>query len=250
MNSVTPTNSTIHHAAFVLHSRPYRNTSALVDCFTPRGRVTLVARGVRTARSRYKGLLQPFMPLLLSWRGNKELVTLNHVEAAGACFFLTGRALLSGFYLNELLIRSLVHFDAYPELFCAYQKTLAALTSNNKIDVVLRLFEKTLLQELGYALQVTHDVRSGAPVVCDEYYAYRPQQGVCRVPNERLLDADGAGIFQGEHLLAIARDDYATHPIRSSAKRLLRLALQPLLGHKPLKSRALFRKPTAVEVIY
>src|SRR5262245_46536737 len=114
--------------AFILHARPYRDTSLLVDLLTlNHGRVHAVARSARGMRSRYKGLLQPFVPFLTSWTGKTDLVSLGCIESNGPPYFLEGRSLLSGFYLNELLIRLLHRYDPHPELYKTYQLALTRL---------------------------------------------------------------------------------------------------------------------------
>src|SRR5207253_3115583 len=101
--------------AFILHHRPFRETSVLLDVFSEEyGLVSLVAKGVRTHRSKLKALLQPFVPLLVSWQGKSELMNLVSAEARTTPFQLHGDCLLSGFYLNELLVRLLQKEDPHP----------------------------------------------------------------------------------------------------------------------------------------
>lgn len=141
--------------AFVLHTRPYRDTSLLVDFFTlDAGRVTAVARGARGPKSRLKGLLQPFVPLLINWYGKTELVTLGGADANGASITLNGDVLISGMYLNELLMRLLTRFDPLPHLFEQYNRTIIALSQKQLPELCLRLFELNLLNELGYGLRL------------------------------------------------------------------------------------------------
>ena len=91
---------------FVLHAYPYRETSLIVEAFTPDfGRIALVARGAKRPRSELRGLLQGFQPLLLSWSGQNELKTLLNAEWRGGLPRVGGGALLCGFYLNELLLK-------------------------------------------------------------------------------------------------------------------------------------------------
>src|SRR3989344_2269062 len=133
--------------AFVLHTRPYRNTSLLVELFTERhGLVSVVARSARGPTSRYKGGLQPFSPLLVDWIGRSELKTLGNVEFSSCPSRLGGDALLCAFYLNELLLRLLHHEDAHPVLYATYQETLSILPQADKREVQLRYFELTLLE--------------------------------------------------------------------------------------------------------
>jgi len=138
--------------AFVLHTWPYRETSVIVEAFTPdSGRVAMVARGARRPRSELRGLLQAFQPLLLSWSGQAELKTLIRAEWRGGLPLVRGSALLCGFYLNELLLKLLAREDSHPQLYAAYERALAELAAGGEQAALLRRFELGLLAELGYA---------------------------------------------------------------------------------------------------
>ncbi len=226
-------------SAYVLHTRPYRDTSLLVEIFSHDfGRVGLVARGVRTSKSRYASLLQPFMPLLLSWSGQGELPTLSGAEAAGVAPQLSGELLLSGFYLNELLMRLLQRGDAHPRLFETYITALASMAEQTNQEPILRKFEHQLLQEIGYGLILDHDVISGEMINPEVSYHYHPDRGPVSSTGR---DEDGIPV-QGQTLLAIAQDDYSQPQVRQEAKRLMRAALAVHLGDRPLKSRQLFQQ--------
>lgn len=226
-------------SAYVLHTRPYRDTSLLVEIFShDYGRLGLVARGVRTSKSRYANLLQPFTPLLLSWSGRGELATLSGAEAAGVAPRLNGEMLLSGFYLNELLMRLLQRGDAHPVLFETYITSLASLADQAEQEPILRTFEHRLLREIGYGLILDHDVMSGEAIDPAARYHYLPDRGPVRSTGN---EEDGI-LVQGKTLLAIAKDDYANTEIRQEAKRLMRAGLAVHLGERPLKSRELFQQ--------
>ena len=226
-------------SAYVLHTRPYRDTSLLVEIFShDYGRLGLVARGVRTSKSRYANLLQPFTPLLLSWSGQGDLATLSGAEAAGVPPRLNGELLLSGFYLNELLMRLLQRADAHPALFETYITSLASLAEQAEQQPILRKFEHSLLQEIGYGLILDHDVSNGEAIDPAVRYHYFPERGpVCSIQQE-----EGGIIVHGRTLLAIANDDYSNVDVRQEAKRLMRAALAVHLGERPLKSRELFQQ--------
>ncbi len=225
-------------AGYLLHQRPYRETSALLEVFTEvHGRVGLVARGVRSARSRQRGELQPFRPLRLSWMGRGELGTLSAVEADGAGPGLRGKALYSGFYLNELLMRLLTRHDPHPLLYRHYRDCLRRLGAGEPLESTLRLFELRLLEEAGYGLQLETEADSGQPVRAEARYDYQLEVGPFRLDR----DSATAFVFSGASLLAMARGDLAEPAVLHDAKRLLRAALKLYLGDKPLKSRELFK---------
>ena len=230
-------------SSYVLHTRPYRDTSLLVEIFSHDfGRVGLVARGVRTNKSRYASLLQAFTPLLISWSGQGELPTLSGVEAAGVAPQIKGDLLLSGFYLNELLMRLLQRGDAHPQLFETYITSLASLAEQQEQEPILRQFEHRLLQEIGYGLILDHDVMSGESIEPEARYQYLPDRGPVSATEQ---DEDGI-IVGGQTLLAIAQDDYSQSQVRQEAKRLMRAALAVHLGDRPLKSRELFQQQRAL----
>jgi DNA repair protein RecO (recombination protein O) len=227
--------------AYILHQRPYRNTSALLELFTGSlGRVGLVARGVRSERSRLRGVLQPFRPLLVSWSGRGELGTLTGVESDGPAFALSGRALVSALYVNELLMRLLHRDDPHDALFRSYQQTLRGLAGPDPEQPVLRVFEKRLLEGLGYGLVLTHAVDTGAPIESERLYGYRLEHGPVSVAH---CDQDSI-VVHGSTLLALAREDLCAPDMLAEAKRLMRAALGLYLGDRPLKSRELLRTRT------
>lgn len=226
--------------AFILHYRSYRETSLLLELFTEEyGRITLVSRGVRKSKSPAKALLQPFNPLLVSWQGKSELMTLTGVEANGAAVQLRGVCLLSAFYLNEVLMRVLHKHDPHPHLYTVYHKTLVELHSQELPEKTLRLFEKHLLEELGYGLQLERDISQGLSLVAEKYYRFYPEQGF-DVLKEDVASAAMAMVFTGKSLIALATEQLDDAESLRDAKRLMRFVLAPLLGPQPLQSRKLF----------
>lgn len=242
---------------FVLHQRAYRDTSLIVDLFTvSHGRVTVVARGVRKPKSRLAPLLQPFQPLLLSWVARGELGTLTAAESDGVPCMLKRRLLISGFYLNELIVRLLHRYDPHAELYRAYLEALQQLASmqqtmsQTSIDeqVALRKFEKRLLDELGYGLVLDHDVESGEPLRNDLLYHYYLDRGpVLLSGNPEVWGGAHRSLQRGSHvikihgssLLDLARGLFRDSGSLRESKRLMRAALAAHLGSKPLHSRGL-----------
>jgi len=225
---------------YVLHSRPYRDSSALVEVFTAEyGRISLVARGARRQSRKGSGaaLLQPFVPLLVSFSGRAELKNLVAVEPTRGMLPLRAARLYSGLYVNELLIRLLHRNDAHPRLFAAYDEVLHQLVASPAVDAVLRQFEFTLLEELGYSVDPGLDGVSGRAIDPARWYLYEPGVGLVAVDGGSA--EPGAG-YRGADLLAIKSGDLGG-TARHTAKRLLREALAVHLGGTPLRSRELFR---------
>ena len=227
------TATVLRQPAYLLHARAYRETSAIIELLTPEhGRVAGVARGVRGGRRPHP--IELFCLLEVGWRGRGSLVTVTDREVARR-WRLAGRALFSGMYVNELLIRSLRASEAAPNLFRAYETTLGRLESEADLEPPLRMFEKCLLFELGYAPTFDVESVSGEAVVDDRAYVFSEGEGF------RFAGAATKDSFPGRVLKEIARDRYEAQEVRRAAKRIMRRALQPHLGPRPLASRELFR---------
>ena len=222
--------------AYVLHARAYRETSAIIDVLTfAHGRLSVVARGVRRSR---KGSGQPhaFGRLAIGCSGRGQLLTLTGFDSLSHRW-LTGDALYAGLYLNELLLRLLRDDDPHPRLFEGYERALDGLMAG-AAEPVLRLFERLVLKECGYEVTFEIDAQSSESVLAELSYRYVPDVGfhaVAEAVDERL-------IFSGSTLLAIAADDYTDAGVRRAAKQIMRRALAPHLGDKPIGSRALYRR--------
>tara|TARA_R110001592_G_scaffold87235_5_gene257745 strand:+ start:65317 stop:66042 length:726 start_codon:yes stop_codon:yes gene_type:complete len=225
--------------AYILHSRPYRDTSALVDLLTlHHGVVRGVWRGARKPRSGVSP--QPFVPLLVALVGRGELKTVAQAETAGAYLPLQGNALFSGLYLNELLVRLLAPGDPQTLIFAAYQSALQALADRTHVEPVLRRFEWQLLDVLGYGFSLTEDA-SGATVVAEGIYVWLAEEGLMRLTDVRPGDARPG--LSGAGLLAMAESDWTAPYALRTAKSLMRQALAIHLGDRPLISRQLFSSP-------
>lgn len=216
--------------AFVLHTRPYKETSALLDLLTPEGRIRAVRRG---ARQRTGSLARPFVLLDIECKGKGELKTLSRLEVSGFPLWLTGSVLYSGLYLNELLVRLLPMEDACPDIFEHYRQSLSALAQGAAIEPILRSFEWSLLNSMGYGFSLDHD-QLGAPILADRCYLFDPAAGFVLAQPEEVSG------FWGVHLLALSAADWQAPHALQVAKRLMRLALAPHLGKQPLLSRSLF----------
>lgn len=233
------------HRCWLLHARPYRDTSLLLDLFTQEeGRVGAIARGVRAVGKgkaiSKRSLLQPFVPLQVSLAGRGELRTLGQTEALSAGIPLLGERLLSALYVNELLVRLLPSHEKESEVFEDYGRLLQALAGSAELEPLLRNFELQLLDVLGYGLQLTHDVVTGEVIHAEAWYQLQQDGGFIRQP---ASVSDTLTLYAGNDLLALVRRDFSSVETRRSAKRLLRSALQQQLGSRELASRALFAKP-------
>jgi DNA repair protein RecO (recombination protein O) len=240
--------------AFVLHSYPYKETSLIVDVLTRHhGRVALIARGAKRPRSALRGVLLAFQPLVISWvqgraraasgaQGGGDLRTMTRAEWMGGLRPLRGEALMSGFYLNELVQKLVARDDPHEALFDAYLQALAVLSEDRPAAPVLRHFEVALLREAGYAVRLEH-AADGSPIEPLARYRYVPEQGAVRV--ERAADDDV--VVSGKTLLDIDNDDYTDPVTLGQSRRLMRHLLDHQLGGQALHTRDLVHELRALD---
>jgi len=232
--------------AYVLHHRPYRDTSRIIDLFSrEHGRLTVFARGARGPKSRSASLLQPFVPLLVSWRGHGDAAQLTAVELAGGTAAgpasvpgpaaLPAAAVMPAFYLNELILKLTTRDDPQVELFDAYALALAALASEAAAEPPLRAFERRLLDLLGYGVDLAAEIDTGRAIDPHGRYVYRPGQGVQRCV------ADAPGAVSGGSLLRLAAGTLSAPGELEDARRVLRAALDYCLEGRELATRAVAR---------
>lgn len=229
--------------AFVLHERPYRESSLLLEVLTrDLGRVGLVARGARSARPRFgRGILKPLVPLELSWSGRGELGTLIAADAIAAPFALPPEALLPALYLDELLIRLLPRQDALPELFTRYAQCLGELAAGDAdIGWVLRRFERDALAQMGYALLLDRDGITGRELEPDAHYAYDPERGPVPWAARPVPPS-----VRGHALLELERDACPDTAGLRDLRRLMRAVIRHHLGGRELNAWS-FSSPAVV----
>lgn len=229
--------------AYVLHGRAYRESSLLLEVLSrAHGRVGLVARGARSGRSRWRNLLQPFRPLLLGWVQRGELGTLTAAEQVASVPLPHGDALFCGFYVNELLLRSLHRSDPHEALFESYRRLLADLAAHGPPQPLLRVFERDLLEAVGFGLQLAVEHGTGAAVEPTARYCYVAGAGPMRV-SAGVADGDGdrrGCPVSGDALLALQSGRIEDRHL-NELKALMRSVLHYHLGDKPLVSQSLFR---------
>lgn len=214
--------------AFVLHSREYRDTSRILDVFSlAHGRLTLFARGARGPKSKLASLLMPFRPLLVSWTGRGDAAQLTGAEPDGEALQLPSRQVMSGFYLNELIINLTTRHDPQAQLFEDYGAALRSLARDAAAEPVLRVFEKRLLASLGYGLEFA--------VESDMYYRFRVGEGLLEVRE------NAPGAYSGRCLLALQEEKLADVESLEVARRLLRQALDHCLEGRELRTRTVAR---------
>jgi DNA repair protein RecO (recombination protein O) len=217
--------------AYILHQYAYRDSGRIVEAFTAEhGRLTLFARGTGGPKSSLRAVLQPFQRLLVSWSGKAEACTLVGAEIDGARTALRKERLMSGFYLNELLLKLTERWDPHPGIFFSYASCIEALCAGDGEEPALRRFEKRLLHDLGYGLQLT-TTEEGLPVEPDRYYRMAAERG----PQSCVAEAPGA--VYGRSLTDLEAESLSDARSLRDAKRVLRAAIDACLDGRPLKSR-------------
>jgi DNA repair protein RecO (recombination protein O) len=221
---------------YILHHRPYRDTSRILEVLSrDHGRLSVFARGVRGPKAKLASILQPFQVLLLSWTGRGEAAQLTGAESAQASPPLPPACLMAAFYLNELLLKLTTRHDPLPALFDTYHQTLERLRHGAPLEPELRVFEKRLLEVLGYGLDLGAEAQTGKRIEPDEYYHFRPEQGlVPTVP-------DAAGALAGHSLIGLANEHLTGERELEDSKRLLQAALAQCLEGRPLATRNVAR---------
>ena len=225
---------------YVLHTYPYRETSLILQAWTEKhGRLGLVAKGARRPKSPQRAVLVPFQPLTLDWFGRGELRTLKTAEPTRPAIPLRGQCLLSAFYLNELLLKLTTRDDPHERLFEAYDRAVTELRGALPVEPVLRRFELTLLQELGYAVELAREAGSHAPVVAEREYLYVVERGP--VPAAEGEERADAIRLRGLTLLDLERGRFDDPTTIAQAKSLMRLLINHSLNGQELATRSMVR---------
>ncbi len=223
---------------FILKSQSYKETSVIHQVFTEDyGLVSILSKGSRVKNSKQGSLLQAFRCLNVSWVGKGELKTLTGVEENQLRSLpLKGRALYCGFYANELILNFLQKHDEHRELFNAYQVLLDQLSDSTDIEPPLRQFEKILLEDIGYGLQLKFEANTGESIKPTELYTYQQGYGAL-LANKSHQEKP----FLGDMLINLDMNQLKDKAQITQAKRLMRKVIDSQLGGKILKSRELFK---------
>lgn len=220
--------------AWVLHQYDFRDSSRILECFTPdQGRIGVLAQGLKRPKSPWRGIAQAFQPLRIQHNQKGDLHRLTGMESAGPPQQPKREGLYAAFYLNELLLRLLKRQEAQPDLFALYSRSLAALAAGMPLEPVLRLFELQTLNILGYGLDLRNDYKRHTSVVPTATYAVDPTEGVYQ-------SQSGDVLLKGEWLLSLASDSLPeSDEGRAAINKFMRQTIRYHIGDKPLHSREL-----------
>jgi DNA repair protein RecO (recombination protein O) len=221
---------------YILHHRPYRDTSRILEVLVrDHGRLTVFARGVRGPKPRFGGVLQPFDLLLLSFQLGREAGQLTGAESAESAAPLPAGSLMSGFYLNELLLKLTTRHDPMAEVFEEYRRALSGLRAGGRVEAVLRVFEKRLLEAVGYGVDLSSEARTGKAIEAQGFYRFRASEGLVPAPRG---DSDAVA---GTSILALAREELGEGRDLEDARKVLKAALAERLEGKELATRKVAR---------
>ncbi|MEM7196220.1 MAG: DNA repair protein RecO [Pseudomonadota bacterium] len=228
--------------AFILHTRPYSETSLLLDVFThEHGRLMLLAKGARRRKSNRRGMLLQFRPLLMGWSGKGQLPVLTGVEQIARVDELSGSARSGAYYMNELLLKLLHRHDPHEALFTCYANTLASLGNEDSIHQSLRLFEKSLLDEIGFGLILDHDSDTGEAIEPEADYVYHFDKGPVRCADD-ATDVQPVKTIRGSTLLALYRNQLDNKNASQQVHWITANALRNPLNNRELKTRRVVRE--------
>jgi DNA repair protein RecO (recombination protein O) len=239
----------VNEPAFVLHRYDWSESSLILEVFTKHyGRIALVAKGVKRPSSQFRPILLPLQPLHIAFGGDAEVQTLKGAEWMGGLTMPSGDALLSGYYVNELVLKLLARDDPHEDLFDAYAAVTQLLREPTLADSALRAFELLVLREIG--LLPSLDVASLTLQSLDTNIAYTllPEAGLRAV---RADDADERAALPAAAWLALQtalHDAAPLHALRgvcaalnapdkTSLKTQLRSLLHYHCGGKTLRTR-------------
>jgi len=253
-----PSRSAAPLQAFVLHRYDWSESSLILELFTrEQGRLAVAAKGVKRPYSQLRSLLLPFQKLLVSpgrvpsGEGASEIQTLRSAEWAGGAAMLTGAALFSGFYLNELLMKLLARQDPHAALFDAYAQTLPVLSSADDavVEAALRAFELTLIREVGVLPDLSQVTLTQHTVEPDQHYALLPDAGVTsrRAGEPELTGQTLVGLQAALEHGSLAALQQACKPTLPALKSQLRKLLHYHLGGAPLRTRQVMQDLQGLE---
>ena len=221
--------------SIVLHTRPFKETSLLVDLFTRNhGRISVIAKGAQRPKSKIGIIKTPSCLFFISCIGRGELKTLTHCEIK-EYFFPIAEAFNSVVYLNELLIKLLEKEDPHPEIFDHYLIVCGSLKSNKKekLEKNLRSFELTLLKEIGYGLNLNFEGNSDIEIKEDTSYKFVPSVGF--LPQTK--SESNKNNFSGRDILNLSTGNFSSPDTLLASKQIMRQAIDFHLGNKTLKIR-------------
>ncbi|WP_416191074.1 DNA repair protein RecO [Neisseria sp. CCUG12390] len=213
-----------HEPVFMLASAPWRESSLWLEVYSRKyGRVALLARSARKRMSELRGVLVPFVPMSASWYGSQELKTLHRAEWLGGWPLPQGRALFSGLYVNELMLKLTAREDPMPGLYDTLAETMQTLCREPNHIAALRRFEWQLLHHSGYAPDLTRD-HNGDEIAAERQYRLRPEDALVPLAQADGLQAGGIAV-NGNTLVQLREGTFSDGQSLQEALKINRLLL-------------------------
>lgn len=226
--------------AFILHSRPFKETSLILHCFTQEfGSISVIAQGVKRKNAQAKrAILQPFNLLQICFTGKGEMKILCDSELLEYKSQPKGNALACCYYLNELILRSLKEWQEYSELFNVYSELIQRFDSCEKSEmpIMLRKFEISVLTFLGLSPDWNYDIEDNV-IEKQQYYEYIIECGFKKIKETNNFKPQS--VFSGETLVAIANLSFSNIDLKE-CQRITQQLIRPLIGNRPLESRKMW----------
>ena len=229
--------------AFILHVRAWRESSALVEALSADyGRIALVARGIRGPKQQpQRAALQAFQLVQLDFLMRGEMARLIRVEPMDAAPLLRGDALMAAFYANELLLKLVPRQDPSAQVFTCYARLRHELAATKNLAGTMRLFERDLLEALGFAIDLQCDSRNQV-IDPDQYYLVDPESGFS------LIAAGQPQAVSGRAIRALQASQTADASTQRDMKSILRQLLDHHLGHKGMSTRRILQDLDAMSL--
>jgi len=223
---------------YILHRRDYSETSLILDVLSrEHGRVNLIAKGAKRHKKQQGINHNLYQKYNMAWVAKSELGTLTDIELDSMSGSLKPAVMMTGFYMNEIMLRLLHKHEPHPELFDSYDTSIEKLANDESEQIVLRYYEKIVLQSLGYGVVLDHDVHTGENLVPERNYYYQLDSG----PSCKEIENTSGINISGKSLLELNSETLADIKNINEAKKLLRMILNQYLGEKPLASRELYQ---------
>ena len=238
------TNRISDEPAYVLHRYDWSESSLILEVFTRHhGRIALVAKGAKKPSSNFRPILLPLQPLHVAYGGDAEIRTLKGAEWMGGHVMPTGDALMSGYYLNELLLNLLARDDPHPRLFDVYANVVQVIASEHgeALQAALRTFELLLLRNIGLLPLLDAQTMTLGALDPSARYSLVPEGGLRQTNESDRASLSGAQWLVLQKALSDAAPFTTTlracAAVMSELKPQLRNLLNYHCGVKTLRTR-------------
>ncbi len=159
--------------AVVLRRQDLGEADRLLTAYSlDRGKLRLIAKGVRRPRSRKAGHLEPFTRVKLLLARGRELDIITQAEAIDTYPRIREDLILFGqaSYTVELLDRFTVEREENRTIYGLLVNTLERLTSEEDPSATILFYELRLLDHVGYRPELFHCVGCGEEIRPEDQY--------------------------------------------------------------------------------